>query len=54
MVDYVSENHKEHRYNLVVIDNFSKEVWTVPLEIKSSGTKITDSQIFDSFRTETL
>ena len=30
--DYGSENNRGYRYVLVVIDNFSKFVWTVPLK----------------------
>ena len=30
--DYGPENHKNYRYVLVNIDNFSKFVWTIPLK----------------------
>ena len=36
--DYGSENNRGHRYVLVVIDNFSKIGWTVPLKNKNAQT----------------
>ena len=36
--DYSLENNKGYRYVLVVIDNFSKFSWTVPLENKNAIT----------------
>ena len=36
--DYGPENNRNHRYVLVVIDNFSKYGWTVPLKNKNSLT----------------
>ena len=30
--DYGPENNKGYRYVLVIIDNFSKFAWTIPLE----------------------
>ena len=36
--DYGPENKKTYRYNLVVIDNFSKFGWTVPLKNKNAQT----------------
>ena len=36
--DYGSENNKNYRYVLVIIDNFSKFVWTVPLKNKNAIT----------------
>ena len=36
--DYGPENNKEYRYVLVVIDNFSKFGWTVPLKNKNALT----------------
>ena len=41
MVEYGVKNNKGYRYILVVIDNFSKFGWTVPLKNKSAQT-ITD------------
>ena len=41
MVDYGVKNNNGYRYILVVIDNFSKIGWTVPLKIKFAQT-ITD------------
>ena len=35
---YGPENNKNHRYVLVVIDNFSKFGWTIPLKSKNSQT----------------
>ena len=36
--DYGPENNRVHRYVLVVIDNFSKYGWTVPIKIKNAQT----------------
>ena len=36
--DYGSENNRGYRYVLVVIDNFSKFGWTIPLKNKNSQT----------------
>ena len=36
--DYGSENNKNYRYILVIIDNFSKFGWTVPLKYKNAQT----------------
>ena len=44
--DYGPENNRGYRYILVVIDNFSKYGWTVPLKNKNAQT-IKDS--FDKF-----
>ena len=41
--DYGSENNRGYRYVLVIIDNFSKYGWTVPLKTKNAQT------IIDSF-----
>ena len=38
MKDYVSEKNAGYRYVLVVIDNFSKFGWTVPLKSKKTQT----------------
>ena len=40
--DYGPENKRNHRYVLVIIDNFSKYGWTVPLKNKNAQ-KIKDS-----------
>ena len=47
--DYAPKNIKGYRYILVVIDNFSKFLWTIPLKNKYAQT-ITDafSQIVNS------
>ena len=36
--DYGPENNKGYRYVLVIIDNFSKYGWTVPLKNKNAQT----------------
>ena len=36
MIDYGPKNNRSHRYILVVIDNFSKFGWTIPLKNKYS------------------
>ena len=36
--DYCSENNKNYRYVLVIIDNFSKFGWTIPLKNKNAQT----------------
>ena len=36
--DYGSESNRNHRYVLVIIDNFSKFGWTVPLKNKNAQT----------------
>ena len=36
--DYGPENNRGYRYNLVIIDNFSKYGWTVPLKNKNAQT----------------
>ena len=41
MIDYKISNNKGFRYIFIIIDNFSKYLWTIPLKIKYSKT-ITD------------
>ena len=36
--DYKISNYKGFRYKIVIIDNFSKNFWTIPLEKKNSKT----------------
>ena len=36
--DYGLENNRGYRYILVIIDNFSKIGWTVPLKVKNAQT----------------
>ena len=36
--DYGPENNRGYRYVLVIIDNFNKFGWTVPLKIKNAQT----------------
>ena len=38
LIDYGPENNRGYRYVLVVIDNFSKVGWTVPLKNKNAQT----------------
>ena len=37
--DYGPENDRNYRYVLVVLDNFSKFVWTIPLKNRNVQTK---------------
>ena len=39
MVDYKTSNNKGFRYIFVIIDNFSKYLWAIPLKNKNSNTK---------------
>ena len=43
--DYGPENCRRYRYVLVIIDNFSKYGWKVPLKIKKAQTKTYSSKI---------
>ena len=36
--DYGTENNRGYRYVLVIIDNFSKYGWTIPLKNKNAST----------------
>ena len=36
--DYGPDNNRNHRYVLVIIDNFSKYGWTIPLKNKNAQT----------------
>ena len=38
MVDYKVSNNKGFRYILIVIDNYSKSLWAIPLKNKYSQT----------------
>ena len=38
MIDYKTSNNKGYRYILIVIDNFSKSLWAIPLKNKYSQT----------------
>ena len=41
MIDYEISNNKSYRYIFIIIDNYSKYLWAIPLKIKNSKT-ITD------------
>ena len=36
MIDYKTSNNKGYRYIFVIIDNFSKYLWAIPLKNKNS------------------
>ena len=38
MIDYKNSNNKGYRYIFIVIDNFAKYLWTIPLKNKYSQT----------------
>ena len=38
MIDYKISNNKGYRYIFIIIDNFSKCLWTIPLKNKYSQT----------------
>ena len=38
MIDYKTTNNKGYRYIFIIIDNFSKYVWAIPLKNKYSQT----------------
>ena len=38
MIDYKISNNKNYRYILIIIDNFSKYLWAIPLKNKYSQT----------------
>ena len=42
MIDYKTSNNKGFRYIFVIIDNFSKYLWTIPLKNKYSQTITND------------
>ena len=37
-LDYKTSNNKGFRYIFIIIDNFSKYLWTIPIKIKYSQT----------------
>ena len=45
MKDYAPENNRRYRFVLVIIDNFSKCGWTVPLKNKNAQTIKDSSEI---------
>ena len=53
--DYGPKNNKGYRYCLIVIDNFSKYGWAIPIKNKNSQTiKDTFSQILDKRKPKNL
>ena len=38
MIDYKISNNKRYRYIIIIIDNFSKYLWAIPLKDKNSRT----------------
>ena len=38
MIDYKISNNKGYRYMCIIIDNFSKYLWCIPLKNKYSQT----------------
>ena len=42
MIDYKTSNNKGYRYIVIVIDNFSKYLWAIPLKNKYSQTITND------------
>ena len=38
MIDYKTSSNKGYRYRFIVIDNFSKYLWAIPLKNKYSQT----------------
>ena len=51
--DYFPENNRGYRYVLVIIDNFSKFGFTVPLRKKCSNNKGLFREYFDNFKRKT-
>ena len=50
--DYGPENNRGYRFVLVIIDNFSKFGWTIPLK-KCSNNKRLFRQYFNNFKKKT-
>ena len=51
--DYGPKNNRGYRHVLVIIDNFSKFGWTVPIKNKNAQTEKTLSKIFDKYKKKT-
>ena len=51
--DYGPENKRGYRYVLVVIDNFSKFGWTIPLKNKNAQTIRLFRKYFDKLQKKT-
>ena len=51
--DYSPKNNRGYRYVLVIIDNFSKFGWTVPLKKKCSNDKRLFRKYFAKFKKKT-
>ena len=45
MIDYKISNNKNYRYIFIIIDNFSKYLWAIPLKNKYSQTSTNDFSI---------
>ena len=46
MVDYKISNNKRFRYIFIIIDNFSKYFWAIPLKNNFSQTTVNEFSIF--------
>ena len=51
--DYGPKNNRGYRYVLVIIDNFSKYGWTVPLKNKNAQTIKDFRKYFSKFKKKT-
>ena len=51
--DYGPENNRGYRYVLVIIDNFSKFGWTIPLKKKCSNNKRLCRKYINRFQKKT-
>ena len=54
MIDYGTKNNNGFRYILVVIDNFSKFGWTIPLKNKYAQTIVDEFSKIIKFRKPNL
>ena len=53
LFDYRPENNRGYRYVLVIIDNFSKFGWTIPLKKKRYNNKRLFRKYSDKFKKKT-
>ena len=51
--DYGPENNRGYRYVLVIINNFSKYGWTVPIKKNAQTIKKVFRKCFDEFKKKT-